>query len=190
MTNPATPYTVLKAWFAHVSGISENDVSWDGEPIGMQSTTRAMLTLKSQGIGPGVDELRYVDDGAGNLNPEIVGNRRLVLSCRVETRDQSPEGKAQTYLDRVSVSIMVPTSREAFARAGVGYSRAENVISYESTSDMRALSVAVLDLHLNGAVDVVFTDKSEQVGTIEKIGIGGTASDGSATVTTPNAVIP
>jgi hypothetical protein len=158
----------LRTWFAAVSGIALEDVLWQGEPEGWRGRPCAFLTVLAHGSAGGTDEVRLHSQGPStDALVQIVGNRVLTLSCKVQSREQSPTGRAFVRLERVRDALQLPSSQALFASIGIGLIEPAMLVELGRVFDRRQESEAVLDLKFTSAV--ARTSTTEQLGTIEHV---------------------
>ena len=174
----------IKSWFAAVSGIPAAQIAWDGEDVGHRELPWVELRLGTHDAELG-DELRYIDQG-DNLGAEAVGNRSRVLSCRVQSRDQRPAGRAYALLERVRDRLELPFTTNAFDALGVGLQDVAALVDLGPVRDRRQESVGVLDLTLNFASSEI--DLEAGVSFIRSVGVGGKVHDGATEITVPEQV--
>lgn len=158
----------LRQWFADVSGVTLTDIAWAGEPVGMRSYPWAELALLAQSAEPGTDEVRATALG-DDLAIEVVGNRRLTLSCKIVSRDQRPAYRAYALLEQVRGRLYFPSSHATFRGLGVGLRESFALVDLGRTHDQREESVASLDVAFNW----VSVQADAPVGTIESVVVGG-----------------
>jgi hypothetical protein len=118
---------------------------WHGKP-------RALFHFMSS-VGVGVDELRYelnadLETGTDYV-PVVSGNRRVVLSVMMQTRDQTPEQQAQYYLEKLRTSLRKPSVQALFRVAGLAFATVAGVVNQDRWLDDRMESQAVMDLTFN-----------------------------------------
>ncbi len=182
-------YAGLRAWFVAVSGIPATSVVWEGDAVGMRALPWASLRIFGQATEPHLDEVRYTDQGDDeDLLIEVVGNRRLTLSVRVQSRDQRPDERAFVVLERVRDRLLLPSSQEALSDLGFGLRESAALVDLGSARDRRQESVAALDIVLH--YTVAETGDDEVMGTIEHVGVGGTVSSGGTEITVADEVLP
>jgi len=159
----------LRQWFADVSGVALTEIAWAGDPVGMRSYPWAELTLLGQSAEPSTDEVRATALG-DDLAIEVVGNRRLTLSCKIVSRDQRPAYRAYALLERVRGRLYFPSSQATFRGLGVGLRESLALVDLGRTHDQRQESVASLDVAFNW----VDAQTDAPVGTIGSVVVGGT----------------
>jgi hypothetical protein len=159
----------LRQWFADVSGVGLTDIAWAGDPVGMRNYPWAELTLLGQAAEPGTDEVRATGLG-DDLAIEVVGNRRMTLSCKIVSRDQRPAYRAYAMLEQVRGRLYFPSSQATFRGLGVGLRESLALVDLGRTHDQREESVASLDVAFNW----VSVQSDAPVGTIERVVVGGT----------------
>jgi hypothetical protein len=177
----------MRAWVALTSGIHVDDVCWRDEPLGMQGRPCAELSMLRNSSGGSTDEVRLLAQGAGkDALVHMVGNRVLSLSILVRTRDQTPDGAARVYCERMRDALYWPSTQATFETLGVGLIEVSALVDMGRVFDRRRESGAALDLKLSAALDVM--PSGESLGTIERVSMGGAANGG--TITIPDRVIP
>ena len=173
-------YEGMRAWFALRSGIVIDDVIWAGEPEGMRGDPSAYLKFLAHGGAGTTDEVVYDAQGTGlDALVGVRGDRTLTLSCRVQSREQSPTGRAFVALERVRNALQLPSSQDTFRALGVGLIGTAVLVDLGRVWDKREESHAVLDIRLTAAVDTLSdTDDALQdtVGTIEHVIVSGTVN--------------
>jgi len=167
----------LRQWFADVSGVALTEIAWQGDPVGMRSYPWAELTLLGQSAEPGTDEVRATGLGA-DLAIEVVGNRRLTLSCKIVSRDQRPAYRAYALLELVRGRLYFPSSQATFRGLGVGLRESLSLVDLGRTHDQREESVAALDVAFN----CVSSETDAPTGTIGSVVLGGTVKRDPADV--------
>lgn len=159
----------LRQWFSDVSGVALTDIAWAGDPVGMRNYPWAELALLGQSAEPGTDEVRATPMGP-DLAVEVVGNRRMTLSCKIVSRDQRPPYRAYALLEQVRGRLYFPSSQSTFRSLGVGLRESLALVDLGRTHDQREESVASLDVAFNW----VSAETDAPAGTIERAVIGGT----------------
>jgi hypothetical protein len=166
----------LRAWFAARSGIPIDDIMWQGEPQGMSGRPAAWLSLTGIAAAGDTDEVRYVSQGEGkDALVRLTGNRLITVSCRVETDDMSPLGRAHVILERVRDGLSLPSSQDMLGSLGLGLVGTLALVDLGRSYDNRARSVAAMDIRFTRTLDSTDdADESgeglvETVGTIEQV---------------------
>lgn len=190
LTDWAAAYAGVRALVARTTGIQETSILWAGEPEGMRDLPQADLSLRLL-PGAGVDELRYTAAAVeGDILVEAVGNRSAVLSVRVRTRDQSPDGRAFWLLERLRNRLTLPSVQSAFGALGFAAVGVLAVVDLGPVRDHRQESEAVLDLAVSYSSSSAPTPADlERATTIRSVELGGAARNGGETITVPDRVI-
>lgn len=143
-------------------GAAALDVVFD-DPIGETVTVGANLALSNS--------------LEGDAGVTICGDRALVLSIMVKSRDQSPTKTAMWYLEKIRTSLGKPSVLSALKTAGLAFARAENVQDLDGWLDDRIESVGVLDIHLNAVVNESDDDHTESGSFVETVEIAAELLD-------------
>lgn len=178
----------LKAWFAAASGLHPTTIQWDGEAEAHRAFPQADLKLERQAAGGGTDERRHVEDDDGNLVPQVVGNRTMLWTITLKSRDQRSPSKAYEVLDEVRTKLELQWSIDAFDALEITARDSSVTRDIEKATEQRDLSVAMLSITLG--YTVVVTDESHPTVAIESVEVGGTAQDGLTTITVPDKTLP
>jgi|GEM_PF-4521396 len=157
----------LREWFYRLSGLP---TYWHGEAVENVEHPFAELRVdSSQGLG--VDETRETVDPAAQDGSEITrqqwGNRLFTLTCRVETRDQTPAGAARNYLEKVRIGLMKPSSLAYLRTACLALVASEPVLDQDRFFQDRQESVADMDVRF--ATVATETDPKEAGGYFDRI---------------------
>ncbi len=159
-------------------------VAWLDKPRAFGGTFLLLSTLGESG-NEGRDELRAVFDEGPRLYTAI-GRRTFTLSIKCESFDQGRGKTAAAYLSKLRLRFAFQSSKAALVAANVGMVKIEPVRELPVFGDMRAVSVAVMDLHLRR---VAIEADANTYGTIDKI--SGTKSlDGVETPFSAEIVFP
>jgi hypothetical protein len=177
----------VRCWIAERSRIPVDDVTWEGEPVGMLGTPNASLRLLGNS-GPysqllTSDETRYLA-ATDPANPtglpivQIIGNRAFTLSIVVTTRDYTPWGRAFRYLERVRDSLSLPSTLSLFSSLGVSLDSPAELVDLQRVFDKRQESQASLDLYMQYAFDTLCECQAdgsdvETIDTIEHVIVSG-----------------
>ncbi len=102
--------------------------------------------------------------------PTVVAPRRLMFSLRVVNRTQTPDVRAQRYVELARMSLALPATRRLLKAAMLAYVRASTIKQMDVEYDDRMESVASLDLWFNGHMDTEAPTGVDE-GTIETVGI-------------------
>jgi hypothetical protein len=76
-----------------------------------------------------------------------------MFALRVVSRDQSPDVRAQRYVELARMALALPETRSRFRTAKMGFARASSVKQMDWKKDDRWESVASLDIWFNVVMD-------------------------------------
>lgn len=177
----AAAQSALKTLVTSVLGWTSptDPVVFENEPRPRHNGRIAILSWVS-GVGVGVDDLRWEDNGAlapdPNYVPTLAGDRMLALQVSVETLDQSPGAPhARAALEQFRTRIRRPSSLAALRAANLGMVDVGAVSQADYRVDNRMISRALIELRLNATT--FDRDDDGAIGTIESTDITSHISD-------------
>lgn len=145
----AVPKEPLRALFMSLSGLPEDVVIFDGEPISpvamSQDARRLVLGVTAiRRVGQDRREREYLPNGKTRTTWK--GQRVVTLSVRAENY-----GTEEGYelLESVRTQLETPEVGEVLNAAGLALNETGNVQNLDASAGTRALSFAVLDVLLN-----------------------------------------
>jgi hypothetical protein len=169
------------------TGLKPSCVFWKGskEEAGWTSGgVAAKCSIASPGAF-GRDEIRSSYDAVTQTRTvTISGARRFTFTVRFETQDGSDSGIAVTYADRLRARIRRRSIADALRAAEVSVATIQDTQTIDGVkSQSRVLSVAVVDLIMNGVENDV--DTTEGAGDwVKQASMTGTLTNADGTKTT------
>jgi hypothetical protein len=157
------------------------DVIWLNEPLGMLGRPCAFLSMAGAADQTGSpDEVLLHSNGSGaDATVQVRGNRAIAVTTRVLTRDQTPNGRAYVYLERLRNALYWPSTQAAFDKLCVSLAEPGPLVELGRSFDFRAESEAALELSFLYTYDThcgcCGNDgaPTETVGTIEHVIVDG-----------------
>jgi hypothetical protein len=177
----------LRTIFDALSGISVATADSPDQPwTAPDYSTGAQVNFKiigmknagRDGVRMAYDELATVpgdlyEDAEGNsigaFVVEVVGNRVLTVSVRVECEDHDDDATAWPFAEAIRAGLKRPSVLSSLQDLGLGIARVSDLrdLSYTEKDERRVVSVAQFDLVLNAASNI--TD--DNITTIESLEI-------------------
>lgn len=142
----------LKALIANLTGL---DAYFDDEPrdalVNPDNGAIALLTLGTP-VSIGWDERAQVlvqdPDPGGDIKDEWRGNRKVTLTIKIESYDQTPGRTALWYLEQVRNRLPFQSTRAALEAVRLALVSSGNSVNLPTARDDRQVSIAAMDLVL------------------------------------------
>ena len=143
-------------WFKDWSGLAH--VRWEGGNAEGPPYPYGILSVLSDRT-VGQDELTYVLDplGSGLLIPEISGLRQIVVTCKVVTNTNKPEGHARAYASEAKDSLSEPEVIALFSANAISIVDTSPTVGADSKRNLGIVSIAAFDLRLEATISRVST---------------------------------
>jgi hypothetical protein len=163
--------TALKAWWTGITvkGAALQAVMEDEKRPFVSPQTKAIAILKLSTITPrGHDEVHWEEseDDPLTLDATVRGQRRLLVTCRVDSFSQVIAETALYYAERARTRLMMPKTRAALRAAGMALVETTPVVHLPFEVNERVFSRAAFDV----AFSIVATETTEPVDAQDTIG--------------------
>ena len=127
MTDWSTIYNALHGWVQNSSGI---DSVWANQNAPRQQYPFAVLNVLS--VEPQGQDSTYTElNVGGSLDVCVVGRRELTLNVQTHSLCQKPDENARFYLERVNMSLRMPSVQQALRAANIGLVRAGALVQLD-----------------------------------------------------------
>jgi hypothetical protein len=156
----------LRAFVVATGVVPETDVVWEREAHGLTYGNTIELRIGSE-RALGTDDVAQVETSPGVWALRITGTRECTLSIRYSSRSQATA--ARDALEIIREHLFHPVLLQSLSDAGVAVLSAESVRTFDSLSDARWESIAVLDVHLGLVSSLLSTVPIEHLAAVDMV---------------------
>lgn len=171
--NWTTVQDAIKTWFSNGTGLT---VVWFNQPRPRMDKPMGLLQILSV-TSYGTDNIEFNVNVSGDPGvdyvPTVRGQRSLVVTCQVYSRDQSANLDAINYLERARAYSRLPNTRETLLAAGVTLWNIGDTVVMDALFDKRIESRASFDVTFGIAENIEFSNSADSNSWIERVEMSG-----------------
>ena len=159
-------------WVKNVLGRYRVDVFWRDRPLERLIQAPHVELAFGDEVPVGTDEVLTEVTPQGTIRTRITGLRRIVLSAKVRSRDQSTFRMAKKYAAILRQSIEHPVHEGRLRDAGLGLEEALPVRPIPMVNGDRVESFALVEVRFNLAQEYVDEDADADMHWVERVELG------------------